>query len=710
MDAAADERGGARRLRAGRPVKGRGARAGAGAGGRAWALVVCACACACGGHASSTQGPSPPPRPHLTRLDRLAGRPGGQGWVDGALVDAHFHDPWEVVGDGASHLFVADQNIVRAIDQTTGTVTTLAGKFGVAGSADGVGASATFNLPSGMAFGDGQLYLSDTENHTIRVIDVATGRVTTLAGAAGQRGSTDGSGAEARFGEPEGIALVGANLYISDTDNNTIRVLALATGTVSTLVGQVGVYGLADGVGTAALFYKPKAMRVDAAGALYVADAFNDAVRKIDPATRTVTTLATFPSAPQGLAVAGGDLLVTLEGVPADSRVVRLQGAVSPGCTSCAVSLVAGSAAAQGFVDGAGASARFDSPAGMWDGGAGTVYVADSGNYVLRAIDLSNATVGTYAGALSAGSADGAAPAARFSAPQGLAADDANAYVADTGNDTIRRVDLATGAVTTLAGAAGKPGQADGSGAGARFHGPEGIAVDPGTQALYVADTLNRTIRRVDLATGAVSTPAFTPGPSYRGMDAPAGLALSGEQLFITDSEDDDVMVVDLATQTIGTLAGNWGMPGTADGVMEQASFYAPTGIAVDGMGNLYVADNQGSAIRRIAIATGAVTTIAGHPPQAGSTDGTGAAALFDQPFGLAADTYGDLFVADTLNNLVRHVDVSSRIVDTVIGTRAADGVRLGLLPAQLTQPTALALTSSNALLLVSENSVLIAH
>ena len=159
--------------------------------------------------------------------------------MDGALAFAHFEEPWEIVGDGGHTLYVADSNIIRAIDRNTGTVSTLAGRQALSGSADGVGTDATFSLPSGLAFSNGQLYVSDTENSTIRKIDVASGAVTTVAGAAGESGMTDGAAAEARFSEPEAIVLgVDGNLYIADTDNNAIRVLTLSTGMVATLAGS----------------------------------------------------------------------------------------------------------------------------------------------------------------------------------------------------------------------------------------------------------------------------------------------------------------------------------------------------------------------------------------------------------------------------------------------------------------------------------------
>ena len=665
-------------------------------------MALSACAIACGSSGSHGGPPTEPPR--LTRLDILAGQPGGRGWVDGTLVAAHFQEPWVIEGDGANILYVADSNVIRAIDRVAGSVTTFAGSYGHPGDTDGIGTSATLSLPSGLAFANGKLYFSDTENDTIRVIDVASGAVTTIAGAPGQRGSTDGTAADARFGEPEGIALDPAGkLYIADTDNNVIREFDLNAGTVATLAGDRSTSALLDGVGAAAAFFKPKAMRIDGAGNLYVADSLNMAVRKIVPSTGTVSTVATFPSVPQGIAIDGSDVLVSLEGTNGENRIVRV---TSDGT----VSAVAGSETAAGFADGVGTAALFNSPAGLYDDGAGTLYIADAANFVVRKMTLASATVSTYAGANSMGASDGTGTQARFAAPSGLAVDGSTAYVADTGNDTIRAVDLATGNVTTLAGAAGQSGHVDGAMAAARFHGPQGLALDDASKLLYVADTINRAIRRIDLGKGVVSTLSEIPTSTFGGLDAPAALALQGTNLFVTDSNDDDVVVIDLQRDQISLVAGQFGTPGTGDGAVASAAFYAPMGIAANGRGDLYVADNLGRTLRKIVIASGAVSTIAGKPASSGYGDGVGAMAYFAQPFGATANDLGDLFVSDTTNNAVRHVDVATGAVTTVVGGPGIDGVRLGALPAQLTLPSAVALTRTGGLLVVSENAVLIAH
>jgi sugar lactone lactonase YvrE len=681
-----------------------------------WAYGLLGLCAACGSSPRSVQpvtdaqapDDAPPPiqaRLDLTTLSLLAGQPGGRGYVDGPLVAAHFQEPWEIVGDGAHTLYVADANVVRAIDQSTGIVSTLAGTYGHPGSSDGVGTAATFSLPSGFAYANGILYLSDTENLIIRQIEIASGTVTTIAGQVGVRGTTDGPALQALFGEPEGIALDGSgNMYISDTDNNLIRVLNLNTSMVSTLAGGgPSVSALADGIGTAAAFDKPKAMRIDAEGNLYVCDAFNTALRKVVPSTAAVMTLATFQSVPQGIAVEPDGLLVTLAGESGDNRIVLVG-------TDGTVTTVAGSATMAGFVDGVGTAALFSTPAGLFDDGSGSLFIADSANFAIREMTIATANVVTYAGAESMGSADGVGSQARFSAPQGLATDGTTAYVADTGTDTIRAIEIATGNVTTLAGAAGKPGNVDGSLLDARFSAPQGLALDGASHTLYVGDMFNRVIRQIDLVKGVVSTLSYDTGPGFVGLDGPSGLAVSGGDLFVADSEDDDVVSVNLQNGLASGVAGQFNQPGTEDGVGADAGFYTPTGVTADGLGNLYVADNQASTVRKIVVASDTVSTIAGSPNMPGYQDGVGAMAFFAQPFAVSANDLGDLFVSDTNNNAVRHVALSSGTVTTVIGSPALPGVKLGPLPAQITRPSAIALTPQGALLLVSENSVLIAH
>jgi glucose/arabinose dehydrogenase len=190
-----------------------------------------------------------------------------------------------VAVDGDGNLYVTDRqnHTIRKITPA-GVVTTLAGTAGSYGSADGTGADARFYYPYGVAVdGDGNVYVADTINHTIRKITPA-GVVTTLAGTAGAVGSTDGTGADARFNEPYGVAVDGdGNVYVTDRYNHTIRKITPA-GVVTTWAGAEGESGFVDGIGRAAFFDYPSGVAVDGDGNVYVADNSNHAIRKVTPA------------------------------------------------------------------------------------------------------------------------------------------------------------------------------------------------------------------------------------------------------------------------------------------------------------------------------------------------------------------------------------------------------------------------------------------
>jgi hypothetical protein len=326
------------------------------------------------------------------------------------------------------------------------TFTTLAGSAGVQGTNDGTGSAARFYVPQGVATdSSGNLYVADADNHTIRKITPA-GVVTTLAGLAGITGSADGTGSAARFYYPYDVATDSwGNVYVADTYNDTIRKVTPA-GVVTTLAGSAGVAGTNDGTGSAARFYNPSAVATDSSGNVYVTDRDNYTIRKITPAG-VVTTLA-------------------------------------------------GLAGNHGSADGTGSAARFYNPQGVATDSSGNVYVADSINSTIRKITPVG-VVSTLAGlAGSHGSADGTGSAARFYFPQGGVATDSsgNVYVADTLNSTIRKITPA-GVVTTLAGLAGSFGSADGTGSAARFYYPYGVATDSSGN-VYVADAGNNTIRK----------------------------------------------------------------------------------------------------------------------------------------------------------------------------------------------------------------------
>jgi sugar lactone lactonase YvrE len=327
----------------------------------------------------------------------------------------------------------------------TAAVTTLAGIAGSSGSTDGTGAAVRFNFPFGMTADGTNLYVVDSSNHTIRKIVISTGEVTTLAGTAGYQGSADGTGAAARFYYPYGITTDGTNLYVADSGNNTIRKIVISTGAVTTLAGTAQSVGSSDGNGAVARFNNPFGITTDGTN-LYVADSWNHTIRKIVISTGEVTTLA-------------------------------------------------GTAGYQGSTDGTGAAARFYYPYGITTDGT-NLYIADTSNCTIRKIVISTGEVTTLAGTAGlGGSTDGTGAAARFYLPYGITTDGTNLYVADSVNQLIRKIVISTGEVTTLAGTAGASGSADGTGAAARFNYPYGITTD-GTN-LYVADSGNNTIRKI---------------------------------------------------------------------------------------------------------------------------------------------------------------------------------------------------------------------
>ncbi len=587
-------------------------------------------------------------------LALLAGGLGGPGSADGTAPAARFDGPAGVASDGAGTLYVADTqgHTIRKVVIATGAVTTLAGAAGQPGSGDGIAAAARFNTPHGVAAdGAGNLYVADTANHTVRKIAIATATVSTLAGAPGQGpGGSDGVGAAARFNAPQGVVSDGAgNLFVADSGNHTIRKVVVATAAVGTLACAAGQADTTDGVGAAARFFYPTAVAVDGAGDLFVADTENGTLREVVIATGLVTTLAGTAgrqgsvdavgaaarfSTMYGVAVDGaGDLFVADTYNHEIRRVVVANGAVTT---------VAGAAAQAGSVDAVGAAARFDAPNAMVDDGAGNLYVADNRG-TIRKVVIATGDVSTLAG--TAGQYDGAA--AHFSRPNGLAVDGAgNLYVTEFEGCVVRKVVLATAAVTTLAGAAQQVGDVDATGSAARFGPLSGVTGD-GAGNLYVVDPINFAIRRVEIATAQVTT---------------------------------------LARIDTGS----------------------PWGIAGDGAGNLYVTDDINSTILKVAIATGAVTRLAGAPGQTGGDDGVGAAARFDHPKGIASDGAGSLYVADTRNHAIRKVAIAGGAVSTFAGVAGVARVHPGPLPAELAFPVAAAVTAASDVVVSDENSLLI--
>lgn len=577
----------------------------------------------------------------------------GYGTADGTGTAARFWYPSGVTVDSAGNVYVADfENCTIRKIAPAGVVSTFCGFPRSFGSADGAGPYARFSLPADVAIdGSGNLYVADSGNDTIRKI-TANGVATTLAGLPGSSGSTDGIGSMARFNNPQGVAVDGAgNVYVADTYNHTIRKIT-ADGVVSTLAGLAGHNGAIDGAGSAALFNRPWDVATDNAGNIFVADSYSHRIRKVTPAG-VVTTFA--------------------------------------------------GSSESGNSDGVGTAARFWNPQGVAVDGTGNVYVADTANQTIRKI-TPDATVTTLAGlAYNYGSADGIGSAARFTSPRGVVTDNnGNVYVGDTQNHTIRKITSAA-AVTTFAGLAGGAGTADGVGTAARFYYPIGVAVD-NKRNVYVADSHESKLRKITPA-GAVSTlvgnvAQFSNPYSVAADNAgnvlvgtaggirkvgPCGVISTfagGEGIFAAGLAIDDAGNVYITSNqtirkitpagTVSTLAGLAGSSGSADGTGSAARFNGPSGVALDTMGNIYVADSRNHTIRKIT-PTGTVSTLVGLGGNRGSVDGIGSEARFSDPRAVTIDAGNIIYVADSGNNIIRKVTPTG-VVTTLAGVTSVVG------------------------------------
>jgi len=301
-----------------------------------------------------------------------------------------------------------------------------------------------------------------------------------------------------------------------------------------------------------------------------------------------------------------------------------------------------------------GALAEFDLPFGVAVDAAGNVYVADYSNHRIRKVTAAG-VVTTLAGSGVAGDDDGTGTAAQFNLPSGVAVDAAgNVYVADTNNERIRKI-TAAGVVTTLAGS-GVAGDDDGTGTAAQFNQPQGVAVDAAGN-VYVADTNNERIRKITAAgvvtTLAGSTFGYVDGTGAAAkFNVPIGVAVDAVgNVYVADAENNRIRKI-TAAGVVTTLAGS--TLGFADGTGAAAQFDFPLGVAVDAVGNVYVADAENDRIRKIT-AAGVVTSLAGSTT--GYLDGTGAAAQFSGPAGVAVDAAGNVYVADAGNYRIRQIN-----------------------------------------------------
>ena len=489
------------------------------------------------------------------------------------------------------------------------TISVFAGNVAGPGYLDGTGTQASFAGPYDVAVDSvGNVYVAESAfnigNCLIRKIS-PTGVVTTFAGTAGVIGFTNGTGSAASFYGPSSVAIDSAdNLYVADKYNNAIRKIT-PDGVVTTFAGS-GAQGSDDGAGLAASFYFPEGIAIDSANNVYVADTGNNTIRKITP-NREVTTLA-------------------------------------------------GTAGVVGYTDDVGGAASFNAPAGVAIDSAGNVYVADWHNDAIRIVTPVEGMVSTF---VTAGE------------PYDIAidADDNVFYVGysqlGSSYDTIIKI-TSTGVTSTFAGSS--IGYADGTGQNAKFTAPKGLTTDSSGN-VYVAD-FNYTIRKI--TPQAVVTTLAGMGMDWGYADGTGTDALFNDVQGVTSDSKGNLFVADYSNDVIRkitpdgvvtTFAGTAGQPGVTDGTGADARFSRPTGIATDSADNLYVADLINNTIRKIT-PKGVVTTFAGSAGVSGYLDATGTNALFYRPRDVAVDSNDNVYVADTYNKCIRKID-QSRVVTT---------------------------------------------
>ena len=304
------------------------------------------------------------------------------GTTDGTGTGAQFNSVTGLTSDG-TNLYVVDGNRIRKVVVATGVVTTLAGVT-TSGSTDATGTGASFNSPFGLTTDGTYLYVADAFNHKIRRVTISSGAVTTFAG--GTQGYLDATGATAQFDRPYGIFSDNTNLYVADTWNNKVRKIVISSGVVSTLAGAGP--GNVDGTGTGATFNTPRSLTADVSGNLIIGDYANCRIRKM---------------------------------------VI----------TSTVVSLIAGTTVGA-YADGTGATASFSNPQGITSDGT-YAYVADSSNNRVRKVHISTGVVTTLAGSGTASNLDGTGAAASILSPTGIATDGKSLFVG--AGSQIRKID-----------------------------------------------------------------------------------------------------------------------------------------------------------------------------------------------------------------------------------------------------------------------------
>ena len=623
----------------------------------------------------------------------------GAGNGDGSpATAASLNYPYSVVVDGSGNIYIADQsnNRIRKIN-TSGVISTIAGNGHGGYSGDGGPATAAeINYPGPLALdASGNVYFSDVSNNRVREISTS-GIISTYAGNGHGGYSGDGGAAtSAQVYAPAGLAFDNSGtLYIVDSYNNRIRVVNKSTGKISTIAGDgSGAYN-GDGINsTSAELNNPSGIAIDASGNIYIADQSNERIRKINT-SGIISTVAGNGSYgytgdgvqataselfnPQGITLdASGNLYIADE---SNQRVREVS-------TSGIISTIAGLGGSGTFSGDGGptTAAGINNPTSLAIDGTGNIYIADWTNNCIREINTSS-IISTIAGNPVASTYGGDGSLAINSVinnPRSVAIDKAqNIYFADQNNNRVREINATTHIITTIAGN-GKAGfTSDGGMADTTtLDGPYGVAVDD-SDNVYIADYNNARIRKVTKLTGKISTIAGNGKPGYTGEAEKADTAEAGRptavavdtagNVYFADLNNEIVRKIIKTTGIMNTIAGKPGIGGyNGDGGKADTTILnGPVGLAVDRAGNVYIADQLNQLIRKITVSTGIINTLTGLP-NTSSQPSSGVPALgqaIDYPSGVAVDTLNNVYFTDLYNNMVEKINVKTDTLTVLAG------------------------------------------
>ncbi len=567
----------------------------------------------------------------------------------GPATKASMNLPSAIAVDVSGDLFIAQKanSAIRRVDAKTGIITTVAGNGTDGFGGDGGPATeAELGNPQGVAVdATGSILIADTSNNRIRKVDSVTGDINTIAGnGTGGFGGDGGPASSAILNTPQGLAFDAAgDLFFIDTGNYRVRRVDAKTGTITTVAGNgTRGFGGDGGPATSAMFNfigfgVPPQVAIDAADNVYVADQFNQRIRRVDAKTGIITTVAGIFA--QGF---GGD------GGPATS-------------------------------------AELSDPSGILVDPSGNFYIGDNDNNRVRFVAGTTGIISTIAGNGGLGDGQSATNASLFF-PHGVAVAGGNILIADSGNTLIRHVSAA-GVIATISGQdyifeyTGDGGPA----VNATLNSPVGVTADASGN-LFIADLNNNVIRRIDAASGVITTVAGTGTAGFTGdgglatnasLNSPSAVALdTAENIFISDSNNERIRRVDFKSGVITTVAGNGTTGFSGDGGLAvNASLNLPFlagGVAIDASRNLYISDTNNSRIRRVDSVTGVITTVAGSSSFCVSgkvgDGGPATSASLCFPEGLSIDPSGNIFIADTFGERVRRFDAASGTIATVAG------------------------------------------